>query len=58
MPHIPLPPEHIGIRGAMAFRPETAKPLNEIVEILLLIKLLPASTIVGASTTTNLHLQA
>jgi len=35
MPHIPLPPEHIGIRGAMAFRPETAKPLNEIVEILL-----------------------
>ena len=35
MPHIPLSPEHIGIRGAMAFRPETAKPLNEIVEILL-----------------------
>lgn len=35
MPHIALPPEHIGIRGAMAFRPETARPLNEIVEILL-----------------------
>ncbi len=35
MPHIPLPPEHIGIRGAMAFRPETARPLNELVEILL-----------------------
>ena len=35
MPHIALPPEHIGIRGAMAFRPETAKPLNELVEILL-----------------------
>jgi uncharacterized peroxidase-related enzyme len=35
MPHIPLPPEHIGIRGAMAFRPETAKPLNDLVEILL-----------------------
>lgn len=35
MPHIPLPPEHIGIRGAMAFRPETARPLNDLVEILL-----------------------
>jgi uncharacterized peroxidase-related enzyme len=35
MPHIPLPPEHIGIRGAMAFRPETARPLIELVEILL-----------------------
>jgi uncharacterized peroxidase-related enzyme len=35
MPHIALPPEHIGIRGAMAFRPETARPLNELVEILL-----------------------
>src|SRR6478752_6641436 len=30
MPHIPLPPQHIGIRGAMAFRPETAKPIIEI----------------------------
>ncbi|MGZ4819520.1 MAG: carboxymuconolactone decarboxylase family protein [Terriglobales bacterium] len=35
MPHIALPPEHIGIRGAMAFRPETARPLNDLVEILL-----------------------
>ena len=35
MPHIPLPPEHIGIRGAMAFRPETARPLNDLVEVLL-----------------------
>jgi uncharacterized peroxidase-related enzyme len=35
MPHIPLSPEHIGIRGAMAFRPETARPLNDLVEILL-----------------------
>jgi uncharacterized peroxidase-related enzyme len=35
MPHIPLPPDLPGIRGAMAFRPETARPLNQIVEILL-----------------------
>jgi uncharacterized peroxidase-related enzyme len=35
MPHIALPPEHIGIRGALAFRPETARPLNELAEILL-----------------------
>jgi uncharacterized peroxidase-related enzyme len=35
MPHITLPEGLPGIRGAMAFRPETAKPLNEIVEILL-----------------------
>jgi uncharacterized peroxidase-related enzyme len=35
MPHIPLPPDLPGIRGAMAFRPETARPLNAIVEILL-----------------------
>ena len=35
MPHIALPPEHIGIRGAMAFRPDTAGPLNELVEVLL-----------------------
>ena len=35
MPHIPLPADLPGIRGAMAYRPETAKPLNEIVEILL-----------------------
>lgn len=35
MPHIPLPPDLPGIRGAMAFRPETARPLNALVEILL-----------------------
>src|SRR5262252_2526291 len=35
MPHINLPPELPGIRGPMAFRPETAKPLNELVDVLL-----------------------
>jgi hypothetical protein len=35
MPHIKLPEGLQGIRGAMAFRPETAKPLNELAEILL-----------------------
>ena len=35
MPHIQLPPGLQGIRGPMAFRPETAKPLNELAEILL-----------------------
>ncbi len=35
MPHIELPEDLPGIRGAMAFRPETAKPLNELVEVLL-----------------------
>lgn len=35
MAHINLPEGLPGIRGAMAFRPETAKPLNELVEILL-----------------------
>jgi uncharacterized peroxidase-related enzyme len=34
MPHIALP-ELPGIRGAMAFRPATAKPLNDLVEVLL-----------------------
>ncbi len=34
MPHIALP-ELPGIRGPMAFRPETSKPLNELVEVLL-----------------------
>jgi uncharacterized peroxidase-related enzyme len=34
MPHISLP-DLPGIRGPMAFRPETAKPLNELVEVLL-----------------------
>jgi uncharacterized peroxidase-related enzyme len=35
MPHIRLPDGLQGIRAAMAFRPETAKPLNELAEILL-----------------------
>lgn len=35
MPHIALPEGLPGIRGAMAFRPETATPLNELVEVLL-----------------------
>ena len=35
MPHIDLPTGHIGIRGPMAFRPETARPLNDLVEVLL-----------------------
>ena len=34
MPHITLP-NLPGIRAAMAYRPETAKPLNELVEVLL-----------------------
>src|SRR5450756_1761760 len=33
MPHIMLP-DLPGIRGPMAFRPETSKPLNELVEVL------------------------
>jgi uncharacterized peroxidase-related enzyme len=35
MPHIPLPDGLPGIRGPMAFRPETAKPINELANILL-----------------------
>src|SRR5262245_41377329 len=35
MPHISLPAGLPGIRGPMAFRPETAKPLNELVDVLL-----------------------
>jgi uncharacterized peroxidase-related enzyme len=35
MPHIDLPEGLQGIRSAMAFRPETAKPLNELAEALL-----------------------
>src|SRR5450631_1490642 len=35
MPHIALSPDLQGIRAAMAFRPETARPLNALVEILL-----------------------
>ena len=35
MPHIKLRDGLPGIRGAMAFRPETARPLNDLVETLL-----------------------
>jgi uncharacterized peroxidase-related enzyme len=35
MAHINLPENLPGIRGPMAFRPETAKPLNELAEVLL-----------------------
>ena len=35
MAHIQLPEGLPGIRGPMAFRPETAKPLNELVDVLL-----------------------
>lgn len=35
MPHIALPEGLPGIRGPMAFRPETAKPINELVDVLL-----------------------
>jgi uncharacterized peroxidase-related enzyme len=35
MPHIQLPEGLQGIRSAMAFRSETAKPLNELAEALL-----------------------
>ena len=35
MPHIDLPDGLPGILGPMAFRPETAKPLNELAEVLL-----------------------
>ncbi len=35
MAHIPLPPDMPGIRGLMAFRPATAAPINELVDVLL-----------------------
>src|SRR5690348_10492605 len=35
MPYIDLKNDLPGIRGLMAYRPETAKPLNELAEILL-----------------------
>ena len=35
MAHIDLGNEFPGIRGPMMFRPETAKPLNELVDVLL-----------------------
>ncbi len=35
MPHIDLPESLPGITGPMAYRPETAKPLRELAEVLL-----------------------
>lgn len=35
MAHIDLQNDFPGIRGPMAFRPETAKPLNDLAEVLL-----------------------
>jgi uncharacterized peroxidase-related enzyme len=35
MPHIALPSDLPGIRSAFAFRPDTARPMNALVEILL-----------------------
>ena len=35
MAHITLPDGMPGIRGPMAFRPDTARPLNELVDVLL-----------------------
>jgi uncharacterized peroxidase-related enzyme len=35
MAHIKLPEGFPGIRGPMMFRPETSKPLNELVDVLL-----------------------
>jgi len=35
MAHIALPSDVPGIRGPMAFRPETAKPINELADVLL-----------------------
>ncbi len=36
MPHIALSPEHFGIRAGFAFRPDTAKPMNELATEILL----------------------
>lgn len=35
MAHIELPPGLAGIRGLLAYRPETAQPLNDLVAVLL-----------------------
>ncbi len=35
MPHIDLPPEIPGISSGFAFRPETARPMRELAEVLL-----------------------
>src|SRR3954467_6266072 len=35
MPHITIPSGLPGIRGLLAYRPDTAKPINELVDVLL-----------------------
>ncbi|MDP9864778.1 MULTISPECIES: carboxymuconolactone decarboxylase family protein [Streptosporangium] len=35
MPHITLNTDEPGIRGLLRFRPETARPLNDLAEVLL-----------------------
>ena len=35
MPYVPVPENLPGIIGLLAFRPETAKPLSELAEVLL-----------------------
>ena len=35
MPHIALDPDEAGIRSLFSFRPETARPLSELAEVLL-----------------------
>ncbi|OIN60723.1 carboxymuconolactone decarboxylase family protein [Arsenicibacter rosenii] len=35
MPHIPLPPGIPGIRGPMNYSPETARPMNDLANVLL-----------------------
>jgi uncharacterized peroxidase-related enzyme len=46
MPHINLPPNIPGVVGPMVFSPETARPLNSLVDVLLRDNaLLPDSTI-------------
>ena len=55
MAHITLPDGLPGIRGPMAFRPETAKPLNELVDVLLraLAQAIPDRIPAAASGTMN-----
>ena len=36
MTYIPVPKDQPGIRGLMVFRPETAQPLNDLVEVLMM----------------------
>ena len=35
MPHITLPPDLPGVTSAFAYRPETARPMRELAEVLL-----------------------